>query len=275
MQRENAIVSILGCGWLGFPLAERLVREGFRVKGASRDEQKRKQLEHRGINSYFVDLQPSPEGPQLQDFLHCDVLIFTVPPGRRRPNVVEFYSKAVYEVIELAKQSGCRQFLFTSSTGVYGSSSGEVDEKYPLEPQRASAQAVVAAEKILRGDADTAVTILRLAGLAGPDRHPGRWLAGKKDVPNGDAPVNLVHLHDVVEAILKVIRQNNWETIYNVCAAKHPKKSDYYPWAARQMNLEPPSFKPGGSSGKIIRSDLIRDKLEMTFAYDDPYLFFD
>ena len=42
--------------------------------------------------------------------------------------------------------------------------------------------------------------ILRLAGLVGPGRHPGRFFAGKS-APDGQHGVNLVHLEDVIGAI--------------------------------------------------------------------------
>jgi len=44
-----------------------------------------------------------------------------------------------------------------------------------------------------------------MSGLVGRERKAGRFFAGKRDVPEGNAPVNLVHLDDcmgVVEALI-------------------------------------------------------------------------
>jgi 3-hydroxyisobutyrate dehydrogenase-like beta-hydroxyacid dehydrogenase len=35
---KNESISILGCGWLGLPLAGELVREGYAVKGSTNAE---------------------------------------------------------------------------------------------------------------------------------------------------------------------------------------------------------------------------------------------
>jgi 3-hydroxyisobutyrate dehydrogenase-like beta-hydroxyacid dehydrogenase len=34
MDIENKSISILGCGWLGVPLAKHLIQKGFSVKGS-------------------------------------------------------------------------------------------------------------------------------------------------------------------------------------------------------------------------------------------------
>mgnify|MGYP003615968040 CR=1 FL=1 len=33
-------ISILGCGWLGFPLAQKLIETGYEVKGSTTSESK-------------------------------------------------------------------------------------------------------------------------------------------------------------------------------------------------------------------------------------------
>ena len=38
MQKET--ITILGCGWLGLPLAQTLVKEGYSVKGSTTTEDK-------------------------------------------------------------------------------------------------------------------------------------------------------------------------------------------------------------------------------------------
>jgi len=45
-------VSILGCGWLGKPMAVSLMNDGFLVKGSTTSEIKIQELESLGIESY-------------------------------------------------------------------------------------------------------------------------------------------------------------------------------------------------------------------------------
>ena len=49
-------------------------------------------------------------------------------------------------------------------------------------------------------------TVIRFGGLIGYDRMPGKFLTGKKDLPNGDAPVNLIHRDDCVQIIYQIIK---------------------------------------------------------------------
>ena len=80
--------------------------------------------------------------------------------------------------------------------------------------------------------------ILRLAGLVGPSRHPGRFFAGKS-APDGQHVVNLVHLQDVVAAIELLLQAPKGGHIYNLCAPRHPARGLFYPQMARELGLPP------------------------------------
>ena len=266
-------ISILGCGWLGKPLARALVAGGHRVKGSSRSARTREELNESGVEAYPLDLTPTLSGDGLSDFFQSELLILTVPPGRRRERVVDFYATAIGEVPRAARSGAVRHIIYTSSTGVYGEATGRVTETTPPAPSRDSSRAVLVAEELLRQASDIDSTILRLAGLAGPDRQPGRWLAGKRDLSNGDAPVNLVHRDDVIAAILAVIEQEAWGKTYNVCAAGHPTRAEYYRQAAIDLELDPPTFLSGGREDKWIDASSLKRDLDLAFRYDDPFAF--
>ena len=51
-------ISILGCGWLGLPLAESLIKDGHEVKGSTRDPEKLGQIREQGINPFLLELSP-------------------------------------------------------------------------------------------------------------------------------------------------------------------------------------------------------------------------
>lgn len=265
-------ISILGCGWLGFPLALKLKELEFQVLGASRNSSKLQALEANGISAFQIDLQPEIVGTNLESFFQSNLLILTIPPGRSRPDVSQFYPKAVQNILKHFKG---QKLIYTSSTGVYGQIAGIVDELTPPDPNTPSSRAVYEAERLIQKQMELKSTILRLAGLAGPKRHPGKWLAGRQNLPNGDAPVNLVHQADVMTAIIQVIQQNAWKRLFNVCAEDHPTKSSYYTWAADTLQLPAPSFNPGGEQNKLVDSTVIRRTLGMHFQYDNPYDFFE
>lgn len=49
-------IGILGCGWLGKPLAEHLLAEGYRVKGSTTTPEKKEILLDAGIEAFKVTL---------------------------------------------------------------------------------------------------------------------------------------------------------------------------------------------------------------------------
>lgn len=49
-------ISILGCGWLGFPLAKSLLEKGFSINGSTTSVEKIAVLEKAGIHPFLVSL---------------------------------------------------------------------------------------------------------------------------------------------------------------------------------------------------------------------------
>jgi len=45
----NKQIAVLGCGWLGFPLAISLIEKGYLVKGSTTSESKLSDLKSKGI----------------------------------------------------------------------------------------------------------------------------------------------------------------------------------------------------------------------------------
>ena len=68
-------VSILGCGWLGKPMAVSLLREGFSVKGSTTSEIKIQELEALEIDAYLIDIT---EFEEFDLFLASDILLISI-----------------------------------------------------------------------------------------------------------------------------------------------------------------------------------------------------
>ena len=49
-------ISILGCGWLGFPLAKSLLQKGYMVSGSTTSVEKISVLENAGITPFLIEL---------------------------------------------------------------------------------------------------------------------------------------------------------------------------------------------------------------------------
>ncbi len=269
-------IGILGCGWLGLPLGRYLVECGYSVNGSTRQEDKLPVIREAGIQAFQIALHPGLEGRRLKAFFDVDTLVITLPPGRRNAVTTQSFSTRVQNVATAARNAGVKQLLFTSSTSVYGDRNGRISETDSLKPGTPSALALAEAEYFLQHRSGLPSTILRLGGLVGPDRHPGRWLAGKTDLPQGNQVVNLVHLEDVIEIIAKIIADAPSSAIYNLCTDEHPTRSMFYTTAARALELAPPVFAPTNTNrptGKIVNNTKIKAQLHYTFRHPNPMEF--
>ena len=249
-------IGVLGAGWLGLPLVEKLVSDGLEVRASSRSVATLKRLAHMGAKAFRIDL-PSP--PPEAFFAELEALVVTLPPGGRqwKEAATGRYIAALSTLLPFIDARPELRLIYCSSTGVYGAARGEVDETEPLQPDTHSSRAVVAAEKLFSRYRDRLV-VLRLAGLVGPGRHPGNFFGGKTfPLRASDAPVNLVHQADAI-MVLRLSVNDLPPGVYNVCAAAHPPKGAFYGAAAGAMGLKIKAMEKGGEDGKRISSANIR-----------------
>lgn len=268
-------ISILGCGWLGYELALFLQKKGFFIKGNSRDTETLRSLKDNGIMSFSITVKTDRlEGKQIEDFFDSDILIINIPPGRRNPNVATEHPKQIKTIIEAAQKGSIQQVIFVSSTGVYGDENRVVTEADALRPVRDSGKALAIIEKYLQTINNLQITVTRMAGLVGGDRKAGRFFAGKKDIKNGGAPINMVHRTDCIHVIYEIIRQEKWNETFNVCADKHPTRKDFYIKRAELEGFEAPHFADNEHGDfKIVSNEKVKAVLGYTFEYPNPMEF--
>ena len=252
----NRTIGVIGCGWLGLPLAIELTKLGYSVRGSTSTQSKLAVLEANGITPFQILLRPSEIQGNIDDFLlKMEILIINVPPRMRRGSG-ESYIEKMRQLHSKIKADGVPKLLFVSSTSVYGKAEGEVDENSPVIPVTDSAKQLVAAEKLFMDDDALQTSILRYGGLIGPDRHPVTMLSGKKDLKNGNDYVNLIHRDDCIHMIKVILKNDWWNEIFNGVYPEHPKKSEYYAEEAAKRGLKPPVYKGSNetSKGKLIVS---------------------
>jgi nucleoside-diphosphate-sugar epimerase len=267
--KKKGIISILGCGWLGFPLATSLISKGFAVKASTTSPEKLEVFSRAGIDPYLVHFDKIISPPDLQVLLEAETLIITIPPGRKNPDGFNNYIQMVKSICEIIPNTSISSIIFISSTSVYPNANNIVDEFSDIFPETESGKLLADSEILLR-NLPVRVIILRLAGLIGPQRMPGFFFAGKTQMPNGQAPVNLIHRNDVINIIHLLIENPDASGIYNACAPSHPTKTEFYTLAAEKENLELPQFIPEKISWKIISS--VRLEPELNFRFEIPSL---
>jgi nucleoside-diphosphate-sugar epimerase len=263
-------ISILGCGWLGLPLAKALQAKEFSVKGSTTSEEKMAVLEKIGIQPFQINLTPTlskEEGAKTIDFLFdAEILIIDIPP-KLRGNLNENFVSKIENIIPIIEKSTVEKVLFVSSTSVYGEANGIVTEATIPNPDTEGGKQLLQVERLLQSNTSFQTTILRFGGLIGEDRNPVKFLAGKTNLEDPDAPINLIHQDDCIGVMLQIIATHSWGETYNAVAPQHPSRAEYYTQKALEKKLALPIFNRDlPSVGKTILSDKVQMVLNYTFT---------
>ncbi len=261
LSNHTPTIAVLGIGWLGLPLIEYLAQKQYKIHAANRSEENIGKVKNKIEKVFSINVTSEKIEGDITSFLAADVLIVTIPPNRK----LDRAQAQLEPLIPFINNSSIRNVLYTSSTGVYPATNSIVTEVTPIKNTN---HPCYQNEQALQQSTNFNTTILRLAGLIGAERHPGKFFSKNGIIPNGDMPINLVHRQDVITTIEKVLLQDSWKEIYNVCASTHPTKADFYTAAAasigKQLQVEQQT-----SDFKIINNQKTKDQLEMVYQYDD------
>ncbi len=264
-------ISICGCGWLGFPLGIHLKNDGYEVKGSTRSPQKLAALYENGIQPFLLEVHKKIKGNNLPLFFQSEILIINIPPGRKRKDVARSHPLQIAALMEKAIYNGVQKVIFISSTSVYGNVNRVVTEADEPKPETPSGVALAEVESLLQSQTAFTTTILRMGGLVGLNRPAGRFLAGKTDVKNGKAPVNMLHQEDAIRIIKKIIELDKWGVVYNVCADGHPTKEAFYTHQAQKQDFDPPTFLMESEYAfKEVSNYKLKKELNYQFLHPDP-----
>lgn len=292
---------IIGLGWLGNPLAKTLKSAGHVVAGTTRNANKAIELKQAGIDTCLFDLytEDSSSFKAIEKPMQDAYLVINIPPGRKNFSP-ELFVQQMKLLFEFACHQKVKHICFISTTSVFGEVKGRISNATSLAPNTASGKAHVELELYLKGLAATnniSASVLHLAGLVGEDRHPIKTLSGKTDIALGKNPVNLIHQHDVIQAIVAVLRHAQLppkqkddavhektglnkllftENFYsaNLCSAEHPARADYYTWCADQKAIPKPEFSIDDRDtvdGKWIDATETIEQLGIKLKYASPY----
>ncbi|QXP56300.1 NAD(P)H-binding protein [Cellulophaga sp. HaHa_2_95] len=254
----NKTIGILGCGWLGLPLAKSLIASNYPVKGSTTSEAKLIHLTELGIEASKIVLSEKGIIGSIDGFLtKIETLIINVPPKLRGTNKENFVAKMEH-LLQKIEASAVEHIIFVSSTAVYGEVDGVVTEQTIPAPATESGIQLLASEDIFKNHSSFKTTIIRFGGLVSEDRHPVTMLVKKEGLKNGEMPVNLIHRDDCIRIIKKVIEENWSSVIINGVYPEHPTKKEYYSEVALQRGLNMPDYEADKTKkGKIISADYL------------------
>jgi len=262
-------IAILGCGWLGIPLAKSFVRNGYLVNGSTTSFEKLIVLENEKINAFQIALSANEVIGAIESFLNnIEILIIDIPPklrGIADSNQKEFVRK-IDNLIRFIEKSTVEKVVFVSSTSVYEEDNSQVTEMTIPNPETEAGKQLLEVETLLQNNNHFKTTVLRFGGLVGENRHPIHFLAGKKGIENPEAPINLIHQEDCIAIISKIVANEVWNETFNAVAPFHPSRFDYYTQKALDLYLPLPEFDFNKKSvGKTISSEKIENTLKYKF----------
>jgi nucleoside-diphosphate-sugar epimerase len=263
-------IAIAGMGWLGIPLSRTLQNLGHHVKGSTTSKDKQQKLQHNGIDAYIVEIREGEIAGDVSGFLKdVELLIVLIPPGLRK-NTGHNHALRMLQLLKAIENTAVENVILVSSTGVYDDSQGHVNDITPPKPQTVKAKQLLEVEQLFSNAAGIDTTVLRFGGLFGGSRNPVKFLAGRSDLRNGSAPVNLIHRTDCINIILSVIYKKAYGHVINAVNPQHPKKSVYYAQKATEMGLKPPQYSSEAEEEtyKKIDSAKIEKLLGYTFQVD-------
>ncbi len=246
-------VSIFGCGWLGFPLAERFLEKGYRVKGSTTSTGKLASFKEKGIKPFLLDI--AVEKDFELDFLQSEILIIAIPSKNY---------KGFQRLISQIEKSPIQKVLFISSTSVYPRKNSIVEEE-DIDAEKPLAKI----EELFRKNTHFKTTVIRFGGLFGGDRKPGNWFQDGRKIPHPEGFVNMIHREDCVAIIEQIIEKEIWNETFSACSNDHPKRRDFYNNAKAILGFEPPEFEENlPLLYKIVSSKKLIQKLNYSFIYE-------
>ncbi len=265
-------IAVLGCGWLGLPLAECLVTLGYTVNGSTTTESKLALLKHKNIHPFLIHITPFLDLEKSKAFFNAEILIINIPP-KLRSREGSYHLLQIDAILDAVAQSTIRNIIFISSTSVYSDLNREVIENDVVTINQSACKILFEAESKIRAFNHIPHLILRCAGLTGYDRLLIKHFAGKINLPEGNNPVNLIHRDDVIGIICELIQNDIWNYTLNICAPLHPIRKDFYTHLAEKFNFEMPIFLMEKSDFKVINIDKLQGVINYKFKYLNPMLF--
>ncbi len=278
MKKSERRIAIIGCGYVGAALGERLAAEGHDVIGTTTTEARVEALRSLGISPVVLDVA---EGDRLHEILSDrDAAFLTIAPQTRGEDYRSVYLAAANALTRAVRGTSVRRIIYTSSTRVYGQTDGRwVDEDSPTEPADEKGCVLLEAERVLlatgreapdatpsRNDGPVrAVTVLRLSGIYGPGRDGSARVASLAGTErdDGDVFVNRIHRDDIVAAMVALLDVPHHGAL-NLSDQQPQTRRELYDAILDAKGLPPIRWvSPDGSLslGKRIRSARIRELL--------------
>jgi len=234
-------VAVLGCGYVGIELGRQLGAAGHDPVGVRRSDAGLSAIRNAGFDAVRADVT---DADALADVPDVDAVVFAASSGGRGANAArEVYVDGLRTAVEHfgGRDDPPEQFVYTSSTGVYGDHDGDwVDETTPLDPTTEKTQVLAEAERVCRErppDLGMDATVVRFAGLYGPHRYR---LTRYIDGPVTEGYLNMIHRDDAAGVVRFALDNDLTEDVLLAVDDEPVSKWAFADWLAGECGVEAP-----------------------------------
>jgi len=233
----SKVLFSFGHGYSARALAARLLPQGWRIYGTTRDATKAEALRAEGITPLLWDADELT--PALHEATH--MLSSAGPTDEGDPVLAHWRD----EIAAIAPRLAWAGYL--STTGVYGDHQGAwVDEDTPLTPSTKRGRLRVKAEAEWQAIPGLPLHIFRLAGIYGPGRGPFekvRARTARRIIKPGQV-FSRIHVDDIAQVLEASIMAPRPGTAYNLCDDDPAPPQDVIAHAAELLGVAVPDAIP-------------------------------
>lgn len=246
-------IGIIGCGWLGTRVAQKLESEN-EIFVTTRSDENTSDLKSLGFETYQIDFQNNFDQKTAELFRSLDVIIISLPVSKKKfSEIISQNAKAF-----LGDYKG--QMIFFSSVGVYPHEDGIYTEQSTENLNKN----IFDAEEFYR-NAFPRINILRFGGLMGDERKFSNYFKNKV-ISEADTPVNHIHYEDIAEIVQVIIKNEIASKLYNVVAPLHPSKQQVLDFQVDGKDSEILEIE----NGRIVLGNFLEKDLNYTFLKPNP-----
>jgi nucleoside-diphosphate-sugar epimerase len=268
-------VLIIGCGYVGLPLAVQLARQGHEVFGLRRSAENDHAMIAGGIKPLHGDVSKRDDLEKIP--LPFDWVVNLVSSGKGGiEEYREFYFEGARNVVDWLRQNPPKKFVYASSTSVYGQSDASlVKESSPTEPESETSKVLVETESFLLkafAEHKFPAVILRVAGIYGPDRGHLflQYMRNEAKIPGkGERFINMIHLDDLVGVVIAALKNGRPGEIYNAVDDEPVAHIHFFRWLSETLGKWMPPFAPeeDGRKRGVTNKKVSNRKLKMELGY--------
>lgn len=266
LNNQSPSLAIVGFGWIGQALYNNLKGNSLNILATVTSKEKQSELSNDfdlPITTLAIstDMTAKPH-PVFEQ----DVLLVCIPPRFKQGK--KDYDKLIGQIVDLANKGNTKQIILLNSTAIYQGCEGVVDESFDLNVENEKVKILHAAEQEL-ARFNGVTCVLRLAGLVGPKRHPGRFFKSGRAIADAQLSVNLVHQQDVVNAIKTAMTLTDANGVFNIVAPYHPPKKEFYVEASKVYQQQVIEWQESKQVDRVVSGQRFEESTGFRYQYRD------